>query len=178
MTPSRRNFLAAFGAYALWPAVLRADVQPASAVSLLRPLVPERGASGLAMLDDNRVTVAMSDYAGHPVILNLWAPWCLPCRREMPSLARLAASLEGFETVVLPLAFDWRGAAAIRRFYDEIGVTNLPVRIGDGENLMETLGLEDLPTTVIIDRGGIARHIVAGEAQWDDPATLDWARTL
>lgn len=172
----RRGLLAGALALAALP-VLAAD-QAASAASLLRPLTPPRDARALIWRDAEGGSGTFADRAGVPIILNLWAPWCLPCRREMPSLAALSRALAGHDAIVLPLAFDWRGPASIRRFYGEIGVTDLPILFGDGPNLMATLGLEDLPTTVIIDRDGMATQIVAGEARWDDPATLDWAKAL
>lgn len=168
---------AVLGALAV-PMVARASESAASAVSLLRPMVPLRGAGELSVTKAGGAPGTLANWAGRPVILNLWAPWCVPCRREMPSLAALAAALEGHRAVVLPLAFDWRGVAGVRRFYREIGVSSLPVLLGEGANLMAVLGLENLPTTVIISPEGEARQVIAGEARWDDPATIAWARSL
>ena len=66
----------------------------------------------------------------------------------------------------------------MRRFYREIGVESLPVLLGDGDNLKATLGIEILPTTVLLD--GDATHIatVSGEATWDDDATVAWITGL
>ncbi len=156
-----------------------AVVAVASAVSLLRPAVPRRAAAALELRGEDKRVQRLGDLAaGRAVILNLWAPWCLPCRREMPSLARLARALDGAGALVLPLAFEWRGATAVRRFFTETGIEGLPVWIGDGANLMATLGLENLPTTAIIDRQGMMVQTIAGEAHWDDPATIAWAQSL
>ena len=80
--------------------------------------------------------------------------------------------------MLVPLAFEWRGPLWVRKFYREVGITGLPVYLGDGENMHETLGLSDLPTTAIIDPQG--RHVftVAGEATWDDAATVEWLSGL
>lgn len=160
------------------PVLARADTRDASAVSLLRPAVPQRAAEGLMVKEINGTRRTLADWAGRPLILNLWAPWCLPCRREMPSLAALAAALKGHRARVLPLAFDWRGAAGVQRFFAEIGVSGLPVLLGEGENLMAVLGIENLPTTVIVSPEGRVVQVVAGEARWDDAATIHWARNL
>lgn len=149
-----------------------------SAASLARPAAPPRSATGLKIEDAEGKPLPISTWAGETLVVNLWAPWCLPCRREMPSLARLALRLEGTNVRLLPLAFDWRGAIGVRHFFKEIGVSNLPILVGDGKNLVATLGIELLPTTIIIDGSGNHVATVAGEATWDDEATLDWLRGL
>ncbi len=145
-----------------------------SAATLARPAAPGQSAAGLIVEDADGAAVPLSRFAGQLLIVNLWAPWCLPCRREMPSLARLAEQLDGHAAQVLPLAFDWRGASGVRRFYGEIGVNNLPILLGDGDNLNATLGIELLPTTIVLDSAATHISTVAGEAQWDDEATVAW----
>ncbi len=149
-----------------------------SAASLARPAAPVRSAAGLDIEDAEGNRVPLSSFAGRVLVVNLWAPWCLPCRREMPSFARLSERLQGSDIHVLPLAFDWRGSIGVRRFYKEIGVETLPILIGDGDNLLATLGIELLPTTVVIDGDGKHIATVTGEATWDDDATLAWLKGL
>lgn len=175
MRTTRRGVLAGLGATLALPGILRAEeALPPPAATLARAATPPRDASGLIMKDGEGAALALADFAGKIVVLNLWGPWCVPCRREMPSLARLATTLDPARGVVLPLAFDWRGASAVRRFYRETDITNLPVLTGDGDNLKAVLGLENLPTTAIIDRTGRMIEYVEGEARWDDPTTIEW----
>lgn len=178
----RRAVLGAIGAVLAAPALLRparAEEHFApSAASLARSAAPPRDATPLQITDGTGASRNLREFAGQIVVLNLWGPWCLPCRREMPALARLAAALEGRGIVVLPLAFDWRGATGVRRFYKDTDITNLPVLIGDGDNLHATLGIENLPTTVVIDRAGMTHSLIAGEAQWDDGPTQEWLLSL
>lgn len=179
MTLSRRALLAGgLASLAARPGAANDAPFAPSAAALARPAAPGTNAAGLAMTDADGTPVPLSAYAGRLVIVNLWAPWCLPCRREMPALARLADRLAGHGIPVLPLAFTWQGAAGVRRFYREIGVETLPVLLGDGDNLKSTLGIEILPTTIVLD--GDANHIatVAGEATWDDDATFAWITGL
>lgn len=175
MQTTRRGVLAGLGAALALPGILRAEEAFAPpAATLTRAATPPRDAAGLIMKDGDGAVQPLSAFAGKIVVLNLWGPWCVPCRREMPSVARLAAALDPARGVVLPLAFDWRGTNAVRRFYRETGITNLPVLMGDGDNLKAVLGFENLPTTAILDRSGRMIEQVEGEARWDDPATLDW----
>ena len=160
------------------PALAAGETEAPAAVTRRRPAIPRRDVSGLYLEDETGAPVPLARFAGELLVVNLWATWCLPCRREMPSLSRLAQSLAGAGVRILPLAFDPLGPAAVRRFYREIGVTTLPVLIGDAVNLKATLGIERLPTTLVLD--GEAHHIatVAGEATWDDAATQAWLRGL
>lgn len=176
--PTRRAVLGGMGAFAVLPRPLLAENFAPSAVSLARPVPGLPDATPLQIEDGTGAPVSLADYAGRIVVLNLWGPWCVPCRREMPSLARLAEVLEGHAVDVMPLAFDWRGASGVRRFYTETGIDNLPVLIGEGENLKAVLDLENLPSTAILDTEGRMRFVVAGEARWDDDKTVDWLRAM
>ena len=176
--PTRRAVLAGGCCALAGPAYLAGDTGAPPAVTQRRPAIPRRDASGLYLEDATGAPVPLSSFAGEILLVNLWATWCLPCRREMPSLARLAAALADAPVRILPLAFDPLGAAPVRRFYREIGVSTLPVLIGDARNLKATLGIERLPTTLVLD--GTAHHVatVAGEARWDDAETEAWLRGL
>jgi len=172
---ARRGFLA--GGLAALAATARAAPPVSSASLAYRAFATPRPAGALAMTDEKGLPLRFTSLAGRLVVLNLWGPWCVPCRRELPSIARLAARLPAHQTV-LPLAFDWRGAPAITAFYAELGITNLPVALGRGDNLDAVLGLSRLPTTVIVDGAGAALGAVEGEAIWDDAPTLGWLAGL
>ena len=135
-------------------------------------------AHGLEIRDGNGRQVPLSNWKGRWVVLNLWAPWCIACRDEMPSLQRLARTLDPEKIAVVPLGFDWRGDFWIRKFYRQANITDLPVFLGDGENAQAVLKLSDLPSTAILDPAG--RHVftVAGEAIWDDAETVAWLNSL
>lgn len=123
-------------------------------------------------------TVSLAAFRGRIVILNMWATWCLPCRREMPSLSRLKLTLRDAPVDILPVALDRRGLEAVRDFYAETGITNLPSLSGDAANLQEVAPNVGLPSTFILDGEGLLRWSVTGEAQWDDSDTLRWIFTL
>jgi thiol-disulfide isomerase/thioredoxin len=88
-----------------------------------RPLPP------LAFVDGDGKAVDLAQRRGKVVLLNIWATWCAPCRREMPSLDRLQASLggDGFEVVALSIDQGAGGLAAVKAFYAELGLRHLRV---------------------------------------------------
>ncbi len=111
--------------------------------------------------------LSLDDFRGRPVVLNIWATWCVPCRREMPALGRLQAEFDKSGLLVLPLSIDRRGAPAVRQFYRDLGLAGLGVYIDRSGAAAGDLGAIGLPTTLLIDRDGreIGRKI--GPAEWD-----------
>ena len=116
--------------------------------------------------------VSLADFRGKVVLLNIWATWCPPCRKEMPTLDRLQAKLGGPDFAVVALSIDEKGAPAVRAFFDEIGVHALKIYVDPSMQATATLGVPGVPTTLLIDRAGreIGRHL--GPAEWDSAAIV------
>ncbi|MGH7091060.1 MAG: TlpA disulfide reductase family protein, partial [Stellaceae bacterium] len=93
----------------------------ASATPPFAPLAAPRALPALSFRDGTGKTVALGDFAGRVVLLNLWATWCVPCRQEMPALDRLQAKLGGPAFAVVPLSIDRQGIEVVRSFYREHG---------------------------------------------------------
>lgn len=115
-------------------------------------------------------SVRLADYLGQPVLVNVWATWCGPCRVEMPSIQRLYERYRERGFVVLAVSVDAAHARpAIEQFVEEHGLT-FPIlhdpesRIGD---LFRTRGV---PETVIFDGEGTIVKRFSGSADWDSPA--------
>ncbi len=110
----------------------------------------------------------LSAFTGKVVLLNLWATWCGPCRKEMPTLDRLQHQLGGPGFEVVALSVDHTGMDAVRKFYASIGIVNLAAYNDPTVRATGTLGTFGLPTTLLLNRAGaeIGRYI--GPAEWDD----------
>jgi thiol-disulfide isomerase/thioredoxin len=113
--------------------------------------------------------MTLAAFRGRDVLLNIWATWCIPCRKEMPALDRLAQTLGGPNFVVLPLSIDRGGVAVVRHFFRELDLGALPIFVDRSANVTSALAVPGLPTTFLLDRNGreIARKI--GPADWADP---------
>jgi len=97
------------------------------------------------------------------VLLNLWATWCVPCRKEMPSLDRLQAQLGGPAFEVVALSID-KSPQAVREFYREYGIRKLALYIDPSAEVTSTLGAVGIPTTLLVDGDGRER-VAAGWGQ-------------
>ncbi len=118
----------------------------------------------------------LSNFRGKVVLLNVWATWCAPCRKEMPALDRLQQKLAGPDFQVVALSIDAGGAAAVRRFYDEMGIRALAVYVDpttEATGKLRTLGI---PTTLLLDREGRERWRKTGPAEWDSPEIIESLR--
>jgi thiol-disulfide isomerase/thioredoxin len=113
-------------------------------------------------------SLSAGDYRGKVVVVNFWASWCAPCRREQPGLEALSRQMEG----VMFIGVDYRDIDADARAYlREFGVTYPSVTDPVG-----TLGMRFdvpyLPTTVIADRSGRLRFRLAGPQEAEDIRAL------
>lgn len=111
---------------------------------------------------------------GKVVLLNIWATWCPPCRKEMPSLDRLQGRLggPGFEVVALSIDKGAGGLPAVKAFYAALGLPNLRVyNDPDGEAGFR-IGAPGVPTTLLLDREGREIGRVSGAADWDGPEAI------
>lgn len=114
-------------------------------------------------------TLTLTDFRGKDVLLNIWATWCAPCRKEMPSLDRLQKQLGGPKFTVVAVAVDKSGRKAVDDFYARIGIEHLAKYVDASGETTHQLGIAGVPTTLLIDRRGqeVARRV--GAAPWDSP---------
>jgi thiol-disulfide isomerase/thioredoxin len=117
------------------------------------------------LLDATDGEHALADYKGKWVVLNFWATWCAPCRREMPSLERLQAAMP--DIAVVPVATGRNAVEGIQRFFDEAGVTTLPILRDPTSDLAHAMGVMGLPVTVILNPDGQEVARLIGDAEWD-----------
>jgi thiol-disulfide isomerase/thioredoxin len=122
--------------------------------------------------DGDGHALSLADFRGRVVLLNIWATWCVPCRKEMPTLDRLQATLGGDQFIVIALSMDREGVPAVKRFYDGLGVSSLGIYVDPSSRVSHALAVPGVPTTLLIDRQGreVARKL--GEAEWDGPAMI------
>ncbi len=137
----------------------------------LAPVAPLRTAGG-SIIDFGR-------YRGKVVLLNFWATWCVPCVHEMPSLDRLAASVDDDKLLqIVPIAIDDGGQETVRAFYRRFGLSHLGIyadpdqQIGyfDARNVNHgVFPLYALPITYAIDPFGRIDGYIPGAARWNSP---------
>jgi thiol-disulfide isomerase/thioredoxin len=117
--------------------------------------------------DQNGIPATLGNFKGKTVVLNVWATWCGPCIKEMPSLDRLAAKLDRNKAIVLAVSQDKGGTAIAKPFLDKLHIKNLPAYADPSGKLSRDLGIRGLPTTFIILPTGIIVGRIEGPLEWD-----------
>jgi thiol-disulfide isomerase/thioredoxin len=116
------------------------------------------------------VEEVLSDYQGKLVLLNFWATWCAPCRKEMPALDQLSSTYGNQGLVVLPVATGHNPLPAIRSFYEKAEIQSLPLRM-DGKGAMaRDMGVLGLPVSILISPDGKEIARMTGDAEWFSPS--------
>jgi thiol-disulfide isomerase/thioredoxin len=123
----------------------------------------------IAFVDQADTQQTIPTFRGKVVLLNIWATWCAPCRREMPTLDRLQARLCSSDFEVVALSIDRVGSGAVRAFYDEIGVRHLASYLDRSGKSQHDLGVFGIPTMLLIDRDGREVARLIGPAEWTRP---------
>jgi thiol-disulfide isomerase/thioredoxin len=132
----------------------------------------------LAFQDAEGKPRKLSDWRGKTVLVNLWATWCVPCRKEMPALEGLQSKLGGANFEVVAINIDTRDPEKPRNFLKEANLTRLDYFsdqkakvFQDLKQIGRALGM---PTSVLVDSQGCEIGTIAGPAEWgsDDAIKL------
>ncbi len=115
---------------------------------------------------------SLEAWRGKVVLLNLWATWCGPCRKEMPTLDALKGQLAGPEFDVVALSVDRGGLEKPREFLQEIEVRHLRLYNNSSGEVTAALKVIGMPTTLLINRQGQQIGRLVGPAEWDSKDAL------
>jgi thiol-disulfide isomerase/thioredoxin len=125
----------------------------------------------LAFEDAEGKPKKLSDWRGRTVLVNLWATWCVPCRKEMPALEGLQAKLGGPNFEVVAVNIDTRDPEKPKNFLKEAHLTRLGYFSDQKAKVFQDLKAAGralgMPTSVLVDGAGCEIGTIAGPAQWD-----------
>ncbi|KAA9016205.1 TlpA family protein disulfide reductase [Sphingobium limneticum] len=124
-------------------------------------------APDFAFLDPDGGKKTLKDFAGKPLIVNLWATWCAPCIAEMPTLDRIAATYGPKGLTVLTISQDNQGLKAAKPFFEKHPLPHLKGWADPENHLGFHYATGLLPTTVIYDAQGKEMVRVIGAMDWE-----------
>lgn len=175
----RRNLLAAGGTLAAGLSARKPHAAPSDDLpAKLVPTVPPVPPPDIVFVDANGTEHSLAEFIGHGMVVNLWATWCVPCVAEMPSLSALSKALAPDDIAVLPLSSDRGGARVVEAFYQQHGITGLPVLLDPKGAAARAWRARGIPTSLVIDKQGRERARLEGSADWATPAAAAAVRKL
>jgi thiol-disulfide isomerase/thioredoxin len=132
----------------------------------------------LAFEDASGLPKKLSDWRGRTVLVNLWATWCVPCRKEMPALESLQTRLGGANFEVVAVNIDTRDPEKPKNFLKDANLTRLGYYSDQNAKVFQDLKAVGralgMPTSVLVDGQGCEIATIAGPAEWgsDDAIKL------
>lgn len=137
-----------------------------------------RSAPNFTLLDMDDVQLSLEQYRGKVVLLNFWASWCPPCRREMPSMERLHLSLKGEDFAVLAVN-QMEDADHVFAYTGELEVDpTFTILFDKDSKVSHSFGVKGLPTTYLIDKQGRIRFRAIGGREFDHPEVVKKIKQL
>ncbi|MGE3783462.1 MAG: TlpA family protein disulfide reductase [Alphaproteobacteria bacterium] len=147
------------------------EANPSISLGQFSPAATPLPAPEVIFTDIDGKPAGFADLRGKPVVVNLWATWCQPCLREMPSLERLQEKLAGKLTVAA-ISQDRGGEKAVTPFLAKLGLDKVRVYLDPKSEVGKAFGVRGLPTSIVLDAAGREIGRVEGAAEWDSEKML------
>ena len=168
--PARRGVATAvlLWAFLVAPGYMISSV-PASASGLPKVEAFTPPDLAVAMTDVNGKSLSLTDYAGTPVLVNLWATWCAPCVVELPALDRAAAQLAEDSIKLVLVSVDRGGPAKALPFLEQRGIHKPHLGFDPKGQLARRLNVRGLPSTLLLSADQSRAWLFVGPFEWDTP---------
>jgi thiol-disulfide isomerase/thioredoxin len=153
------------------PAPAADEANPSVALGQFSPAAAPLPAPEVAFTDIKGNPAGFAGFRGTPVVVNLWATWCEPCLREMPSLERLQEKLAGKLTIAA-VSQDRGGEKAVTPYLAKLGLNKVRVYLDPKSEVGKAFKVRGLPTSIVLDAEGREVGRVEGAAEWDSATML------
>ncbi len=145
-------------------------------VAALAPAKSPIPLTEVAFRDSDGKERTLADWKGKTVLLNLWATWCVPCKKEMPALDELQQKLGGADFEVVAVNIDTRNPEKAKAWLTDTGITALAYYADNNARIFQDLKEKGrafgMPTTILVDRNGCEVATLAGPAEWASPDAI------
>jgi len=130
----------------------------------------------LTFLDDKRKQLDLDEFKGKLILLNFWATWCAPCKKEMPSLDLLQANknLDNLKIFTINVGQDNLEKAS--KFFEELEIKNLKIYFDSPVTLAKKFRLRGIPTSIIFNKKGEEFARIIGSIDFEDQKFIDWLK--
>jgi len=128
----------------------------------------------LRFIDDQNNQIYLDDFNGNLILLNFWATWCAPCKKEMPSLSRLKQNKNLDNLRIFPINIGKDNLKKSLKFFEDLEIKNLNIYFDNPKTLAKKLNLRGVPTTILINKNGYEFARIMGSINFDDQNFIKW----
>ena len=118
--------------------------------------------------------INLKDYHGKLVILNFWATWCAPCKKEMPSLDKLYQNNNFKNLKIFAVNMEQPNNIKTKKFFNDLNIQKLEIFFDKNLNFVKEFKLRGVPTTILINKKGEEFARIIGEVNFKDKKFLTW----
>ena len=118
--------------------------------------------------------INLNDYRGKLVIINFWATWCAPCKKEMPSLDNLYQETQFKNLKIFPVNMEQPNKLKTKKFFSDLKIKNLEIFFDSNLNFVKEFKLRGVPTTILVNKKGEEFGRIIGEVNFLDENFLKW----
>jgi len=130
--------------------------------------------SSLIFEDFSGNEIELNDYHGKLVIINFWATWCAPCKKEMPSLDRLYQDKNFRNLQAFAVNMERPNKLKTEKFFTDLNIQKLEIFFDQNLNFVKEFKLRGVPTTILINKKGEEFARIIGEVNFQDKKFLKW----
>ena len=128
----------------------------------------------LTFLDDKNNKIDLNDFRGNLVLLNFWATWCAPCKKEMPSLDLLQIHEDLYNLKVFPINVGQDNFEKSSKFFSDLEIKNLKIYFDSEITLAKKFGLRGIPTSILFNKDGYEFARIIGSIDFEDEKFIKW----
>ena len=128
-------------------------------------------------LDKNDKKINIKEFNGNILLLNFWATWCEPCKKEMPSLDRLQINENLSNLKIFAINISQESEKKVDGFFKDLNIENFDPYFDAPATLAKTFSLRGVPTSILIDKNGKEFARIIGSINFDDEIFINWLKT-
>ena len=130
--------------------------------------------SSLIFQDFSGKEINLTDFHGKLVVINFWATWCAPCKKEMPSLDNLYQDTRFRNLEVLAINMEDPNHLKVSKFFTELNIKKLKIFFDKNLNFVKRFKLRGVPTTILVNKNSAEFAGVLGEINFQDKSFVNW----
>ena len=128
----------------------------------------------LTFLDGKNNQLSLEDYHGNLILLNFWATWCAPCKKEMPSLDLLQTNKNLSNLKIFPINVGQDNIEKSLKFFEELRIRNLKLYFDSPITLAKKFKLRGIPTSILFNKDGSEFARIVGSIDFEDEKFIEW----